>query len=93
MHNATSQPLSSPALGTPGLTLRDKYHIQRAVGLICEGEERHSLAEYLGILDDEHLYEKALTVTLNHLDMLVALIERLTGHGEDGVLTPPGGDK
>ena len=80
-----SPPLSSPAPQVPGLTLRDRYHIQRAVGLICEGEERHTLAAFLGLADDEHLYEKALIVAANYLDTLVAVIERLTGNEENGI--------
>jgi hypothetical protein len=69
----------------PGLTLRDKYHIERAVGLICEGEERSTLAGFLGLADDGHLHEKALIVVLNYLDTLVAVIERLTGNQESGI--------
>jgi hypothetical protein len=83
----TTQPLSSSSSQVPGLTLRDKYHIQRAVGLICEGEERSSLAAFLGVADDEQLYPQALAVALNYLDTLVAVIERLTGNEENGITT------
>jgi hypothetical protein len=78
-------PLSGPASKAPGLTLLDKYHIQRAVGLICEGEERSTLVAFQGLADDERLYQQALIVALNHLDMLVALVERLTGNQESGL--------
>ena len=75
----------------PTLTLRDKYHIQRAVELVGEGEERHTLAGFLGLADDEHLHEQALIVALNHLDTLVAIIERLTGNEENGIAGDGGG--
>jgi hypothetical protein len=80
-------PVQAPALG---LTLRDRYHVQRAVSLICEGEERHTLAKFLGLADDEQLYEKALVVALNYLDMMVALVERLTGNDETGIAATGG---
>jgi hypothetical protein len=86
----STQPLSSPAPGTRALTLRDRYHIQRAVELVVEGEERHTLAVFLGLPDDEQLYEQALTVACNYLDTLVAVIERLTGNEESGI-TEDGG--
>jgi hypothetical protein len=76
----------------PGLTLRDKYHIQRAVELVVEGEERHTLAGFLGLPDDEQLYPQALTVALNYCDMLVAIIERLTGCEETGITGDIPGD-
>ena len=90
-----AQPLSSQTAQAggpvPTLTLWDKYHIQRAVGLICEGEERHTLAGFLGLADDEQLYPQALAVALNHLDTLVAIIERLTGNEENGITGDGGG--
>jgi hypothetical protein len=76
----------------PGLTLRDKYHIQRAVELVVEGEERSTLAAFLGLADDEHLYPQALTVSLNYLDALVAITERLTGCEETGITGDIPGD-
>jgi hypothetical protein len=78
-------PLPAPSSQVRGLTLRDRYHIQRAVSLVVEGEERATLARFLGLADDEQLYPQALTVALNHLDMLVALVERLTGNEETGI--------
>jgi hypothetical protein len=65
--------------------------VQRAAALICEGEERHTLAAFLGLADDEHLHEKALTVALNHLDQLAAIIERLTGNEQTGITETGGG--
>jgi hypothetical protein len=41
--SATQPPSSQTAQAggpVPTLTLRDRYHIQRAVGLVGEGEER-----------------------------------------------------
>jgi hypothetical protein len=81
----STQPLSSPAPQVPGLTLRDCYHIQRAVELVVEGEERSTLAGFLGLADDEQLYPQALIIALNYLDTLVAVIERLTGNEESGI--------
>jgi hypothetical protein len=86
----SAQPLSSSASQTPGLTLQDRYHIQRAVGLVCEGEERHTLAEFLGIRDDGHLHEKAFGEAARVLDQLVALVERLTGNEETGITVTRG---
>jgi hypothetical protein len=85
MQVETANPLSQTTPPGLGLTVRDRYHIQRSAALICEGEETHTLAAYLGVADDGHLYEKALTVTLNHLDQLVAIIEWLTGNDETGI--------
>jgi hypothetical protein len=81
----STQPLSSQTVQVPGLTLRDRYHIQRAVSLICQGEERHTLAAVLGLADDGHLYEKAFGEAARVLDLMVALVERLTGNDETGI--------
>jgi hypothetical protein len=86
-----NQSLPGPAPGAAGLTLRDRYHIQRAVGLVCEGEERSTLARFLGLADDDQLYPQALIVALNHLDMLVAIVERLSGYEETGITVAGGG--
>jgi hypothetical protein len=87
-----SPPLSSPAPQVPGLTLRDRYHIQRAVELVVEGEERSTLAAVLGLADDEHLYEKAFIIALNYIDTLVWMVERLTGCEETGIAGDIPGD-
>jgi hypothetical protein len=81
----STQPLSSQTVQVPGLTLRDRFHIQRSAALIVEGEEAHTLAAYLGVADDGHLYEKAFGEAARVLDLMVALVERLTGNDETGI--------
>ena len=80
----TTQSLSGQPSQVPGLTPLDRRRIQRAAELVA-GEDHGPAAVtvLLGLADNEHLYRQAFTVTCNYLDLLLAVIEHLTGNAKD----------